>query len=259
MALQRQLTEQVQKTERLAGEFAAYKVQRKPWVAGRSWALGMALSWGDFGQAVRLLDWIAFLGGIGNRPFVVSVPSDLPADLVTVLRQRMPVQGEVRPRPFQLSKEYWPQGPNWSFTCVAQYCHTQRWDFFFIEPDVVPLKRGWLDAIEQEYRGSGRPFMGHFEPEGSQHPWHLAGVAVYNWEVYQRIHWHDYEKAWDVSMGPHLMHEAHQARTIQQQWGEYGRPPSFYKQSDLEQLRPDAVLFHRCKDGTLIDRLREIL
>ena len=101
--------------------------------------------------------------------------------------------------------------------------------------------------------------MGHYEPAGADHQMHLAGVAVYQWETYQRLHWHEFHRAWDVTVGPTLVAEAHQSRTIQQEWGEMGKAPTFTTTADLERIRPDTQLFHRCKDGTLIARLRETI
>jgi hypothetical protein len=221
----------------------------------------MPVAWGDIGVAVRLLDWMRDLGGIPNHELVFCLPPDLPQDLKDALTSRAAtLRGtwSVFQRPFILSSEHWPQGPNWSFTCASQWAHQNQKDFLFLEPDCVPLKPGWVETIHREYRGCGRAFLGHFEAKGAQHERHMAGVAVYQWEIYQRLHWHEYYKAWDVAMGPYLLHEAHESRTIQQIWGDLGRPPTFATTHDLRCLRPDAVLFHRNKDGTLIERLREI-
>jgi hypothetical protein len=258
-ALARQVEEQVKRAEKVEHDFNLYRSQRNPWRPGRVFGVAIMISWNDLGSAIQQLDWIAELGGFGAFGAVISVPHDLPKDLGQAIQARAP-SAELVCRPFRLSAEAWPVGPNWSFACVSQWCHDRQWDFLLLEPDAVPLKRGWLEAIEREYRGCGRAFMGYHEPPGVDHQMHLAGVAVYHWEAYQRLHWHEFHRAWDVTLGPTLVAEAHQARTIQQVWGTPGAPPTFPLASDVERIiRPEAALFHRNKDGTLIQRLREAL
>lgn len=261
-ALMDQVTAQTQRAEAIQRTFDIYKEQRKPWIPGKAFGVALMVSWADYAAAIRLLEWIRDLGAPRKFPLLVSLPGDLPDDMVGLVHKRTLDAWQavhVVRRPFPLSKEHWPQGPNWSFACASQWCHAHQWDFLLLEPDAVPLRPGWLDGIEREYRGCGRAFMGHYEPPGPDHQMHLAGVAVYQWETYQRQHWHEFHRAWDVAMGPTLVAEAHQSRTIQQDWGKWNEPPTFHRTTDLERIRPDALLFHRNKDGSLIQRLRETL
>lgn len=253
----------IAKAVRVEREFEFYKRHRRPWSAGKELALVLPIAWGDIGTAVRLLDWLIELEE-GKQdeahPLVLCLPSDIDGDLREVIARRIdPLFKHVHAvdRPFDFPSEHWPVGPNWSFFVAAEFCHHRQWDFMILEPDAVPLRKGWLKAIEREYRGSGRPYMGHFEPPGPEHQMHLAGVAVYNWEAFQRFHVHEFHKAWDVAMGPTLVAEAHESKTIQQVWGENWKAPIFTRQADTEIIRPDAMVFHRNKDGSLIARLRE--
>lgn len=259
-ALRRQLTEQMERAERIQKTFDIYREQRQPWIPGKVFGVVLMVSWNDFAPAVRLLDWINELDAKQDFPLLLSVPHDLPDELVGMLVKRTTSRWQgphLQTRPFPLSAEHWPQGPNWSFACASQWCHERQWDFLLLEPDCVPLRPGWLNGIEREYRGCGRAFMGHYEPPGPDHQMHLAGVAVYQWETYQRQHWHEFNRAWDVAMGPTLVAEAHKSVAIQQDWGKWNEPPTFKRTTDLVRIRPDALLFHRNKDGTLIQRLRE--
>jgi hypothetical protein len=73
--------------------------------------------------------------------------------------------------------------------------------------------------------------------------------------------------AFDWVMRPEMIHECYDAGAlIQHCWGitagrpdpVYGEPAHFATQREVDNwLEPDAVLFHRCKNGSLIDRLRE--
>ena len=261
-ALMAQVTAQTQRAENVQNAFDIFKDQRKPWVPGRCFGVVLMVSWQDYAAAARLLTWMRTLDGTQAYRLMISLPHDLPGDLEEALRVRAADAWScvimVR-RPFPFPAEHWPQGPNWSFACASQWCHSQKWDFLLLEPDCVPLRPGWLQGIEREYRGCGRAFMGHYEPPGPDHQMHLAGVAVYQWETYQRTHVHELHRAWDVALGPTLVAEAHQSKTIQQDWGKWNEPPTFRRTTDLERIRPDALLFHRNKDGTLIERLKEIL
>lgn len=261
-ALMRQVTDQTERAERIQADFNTFKGQRKPWVPGQRFGVVLMVSWQDYGAAIRLLDWINELRPSADYPLMINVPNDLPDDMADLLYKRTQnlwASVDVLRRPFPLSKEHWPQGPNWSFACASEWCHRKQWDFLLLEPDAIPLRAGWLEAIAREYRGCGRAFMGVHEPPGPDHQMHLAGVAVYQWEVYQRLHWHEFHRAWDVSLGPTLVAEAHPAKTIQQDWGKWTEPPTFARTVDLDRIRPDAWLFHRNKDGTLIQRLREVM
>lgn len=260
--MRRQNEELVARLTGVEREYGIYRSQRKPWVAGTSFMVVMPIAWRDFAGAVRLLDWIARIGGTKHQRLAIVYPHDLPMDLRDSLERRAKASWgtvDMVERPIALPKEHWPMGPNWSFVWGSQWAHRFKADFLLLEPDAVPLHPRWLDAIISEYRGCGRPYMGVYEPPGPQHQMHLAGTAVYQWEVYQRFHWHEMERAWDVAVGPTLVAEAHESKTIQQVWGEWEKPPTFTTQADLSILRPGAALFHRNKDGSLIDRLRETL
>lgn len=260
-ALMKQVAEQTERAERIQKTFDTFKDQRKPWIPGRTFGVVLMVSWSDYAAAVRLLEWMGQLGSNKEFPLLLSVPHDLPDDLVGALLARTNDRWRTVPlqrRPFPFPSEHWPQGPNWSFACASQWCHRAQWDFLLIEPDCVPLRPGWLQGIEREYRGCGRAFMGHHEPAGPDHQMHLAGVAVYQWETYQRTHVHELHRAWDVALGPTLVAEAHPSKTIQQDWGKWAEPPTFRTTTDLAKIRPDALLFHRNKDGSLIQRLKEV-
>ena len=65
------------------------------------------------------------------------------------------------------------------------------------------------------------------------------------------------ELAFDISAAPEILKHAHCTTLIQQVFNTDGKPPSFADQASLSVIRKGAVLFHRCKDESLIERLRE--
>lgn len=153
----------------------------------------------------------------------------------------------------------WPVSSNTLF--LTSYKEIKRMGsapFLWLEADCVPLKPKWIDSLFGEYLGVGKPFMGCIY----DCPWpHLTGVAIYppDIEKYSPEVIKCGLRAWDMVDTEKTIKHAHHTGQYQHEWGnfKYNIAPSFPNQASLKIVRPDAVLFHRCKDGTLIDRIRE--
>ena len=129
--------------------------------------------------------------------------------------------------------------------------------FLWLEPDCVPLRAGWMDAIESEYTRAKKPFMGAIGPMPYRH---LTGVAVYprDLERYNGAMLTDsLTTPWDVVRPHHVLPNSHITDLIQHEWGLPGEPWTFPTPVSVDRIRPGAMLFHRCKDGSLIKRLQE--
>ena len=166
------------------------------------------------------------------------------------------------PRP---PRETWPDACNIAFQSTAQHMqavHHRPWLWF--EADCVPLKPDWLPMLWQEYQFAGQPIMGPVI-EGCGH---MNGTGIYpaNFATLSPRAMSAGELAWDTSMTPDLVGKTHDcSRLWCHRWGNVngqlhqsqGPPPHF---PNVESVRlwipPEAVLFHRCKDGSLIDQLR---
>lgn len=150
----------------------------------------------------------------------------------------------------------WPQSCNALFKFAASKVKGRS--FLWIEPDLVPLKSGWLDEIEAEYRDCGKPFMGYTPTRPFLH---LTGCAVYpgNIEDYNPYTLSADTMAWDATEPQLTLPHVFCSTLFQHEWGnhEKNRSPSFWTQRSLRIIRPDAVVLHRNKDQTLIKRLRE--
>lgn len=122
------------------------------------------------------------------------------------------------------------------------------------EPDAIPMRPDWLYEIEEEYRQNEAPFMGDFHPAEISH---MTGNAVYppNWRELApslaRLPEPKIEQGWDSKCAHETVPQSHRACTIQQIW----EPPSPMRAHDLHRIHPDTALFHRCKDGSLINLL----
>jgi hypothetical protein len=154
----------------------------------------------------------------------------------------------------------WPFGPNLMFRMANQYIALQqREPFLWCEPDAIPLRAGWLDAIDQEYRIAGKPYMGTIFDK----PWpHITGVAVYpaNVNRFNPASLGATDKPFDTVRPDLTIKHSHLTKLICHVWGDAAKniPPTFPTGQSLAMVPSDAMVFHRCKDGTLIDRLSEL-
>lgn len=140
--------------------------------------------------------------------------------------------------------------------------------FWWHEPDCIPLKKGWLEAIQAEYDLAGRPFLGTVV-QGSGYGDMVNGVAVYPQDTHTRFSEFDFTSSvpWDAWMSPRIMGDTHNSKLVQHFFGQHDMAPTFalfhtkgepVNTFSLEQIRPAAVVFHRNKDGTLLSLLRKI-
>lgn len=159
----------------------------------------------------------------------------------------------------------WPQPHNAIWQHTARYLAGLNQPWFWWEPDAIPLKAGWLKAIEDDYNRLGKPFMG-FKVPGMGH---LNGVAVYppNIMRYSTDCFICRSAAWDVVLGQQIQSQMAHSELFQHVWtlDDYGEPkwedgpaPTFPDEHTVSQIvRDKAVIFHRCKDGTLRDRIND--
>lgn len=170
-------------------------------------------------------------------------------------------------------KKSWPAAPNWAWQNTARYiAATKNEPWFWIESDVVAIRKGWLSDIAEEHQRAGKPFSGHIVDRLG----HLNGAAVYppNVALYSVDAFRTEESAWDVVLGKDLsldgniLKNVHPAHTLFQHcwcinpddgkaWNGSGELATFKNTHDVVRLVDlTMAIFHRCKDGTLIDMLR---
>lgn len=165
-------------------------------------------------------------------------------------------------------KTSWPAAPNWAWQNIARYiaCIHPKESWLWLEPDSVPIRKRWLHDIEAEHLRGGKPFTG-VVPDGMAH---MTGVAVYPPDVaaYSQAAMRTEEAAWDVVLGKDIQGMIHGKHTLFQHawcinaetgkpWNGSGEVPTFKSTHDVVRLVDmKAALFHRNKDGTLIEWLR---
>lgn len=212
------------------------------------------------------LEWQIELGGCRGYKAVLALDRSMSdaqvGDLLMLARKCYDFVWRFDyPRP---KVEYWPYGPNFAWQQTAIFMRSLKTPWLWLEADAIPLKAGWLDALCKEYLRGCRPFMGVVVPGYG----HCNGVAIYPATASQLCPraMAATSQAWDVAMAPEMMPYCHNAaHLIQHVWGRVngefhphiGDAPSFPEGWGLNEISPTAVILHRCKDGTLIDRLRE--
>lgn len=216
-------------------------------------------------MALKLADWIAELGGVSTHECLLSV--NLTTDR---LKLHEPILKKLREAFANVS--YYVQSPederpgppdmphvfaaNNAFIRVNKdviQCAADK-PYLWSEADAIPLSAEWLNQIQTEFFACGKPFMGDRVIYPNV-PEHMSGVGVYkqidlhapNYVLSQSV-------AWDVTAASQIVPKAHWTRLIQHEW----KPATFAAQEDVKRIRPGAVIYHQCKDGSLIDRLREL-
>lgn len=217
---------------------------------------------------LKWLDWAQQLGGAKNHEALFVVGCEITDDQHAKINEAaLKVYGKTSAiKTFYRDPRPWPVNANLAFQRAVRHIDEHiKTPFMWCEVDCVPLKPGWWDAWEAEYKACGKPFMGFVVRE----PFHLSGNAVYppNFCKYTPHPLLCEEVAWDVVDSAKVLPHTHHTKLYHHQWF-YGVPPQpvgtysaeathFATLDDLRIISQDAVLFHRNKDGSLIDRLRE--
>lgn len=159
----------------------------------------------------------------------------------------------------------WPQGPNWAFQHTARHMKPTQRPWFWMEADCVPIQPNWLEVLSQEYRRCRKPIMGVIVPGMG----HCNGTAVYpsNFCDLSRKAMQCTDTAWDGIMKEETIHLTYDASNVMcHVWGirggqarPFGGEPAVFKSwRDVERwVNLSAVVFHRAKNTSLIERLRE--
>lgn len=213
------------------------------------------------------LEWQKELDGVKDFDCVLAVESGTPASLIdscvaaATLTYRS-VQTFTYPRAPQLK---WPNAPNWAFQHAARFMQRGRLPWFWMEPDCCPLKCSWLDVWNSQYFLRRKAIMGVIIPGMG----HCNGTAIYpaNFPILSPRSMTCTNVAWDGLMKSETIHlTADASDLLCHVWGIRngrvhiccGEPAVFLTQKHVSDwVRPDAILLHRAKDTTLIQRLRE--
>lgn len=223
---------------------------------------------GDKHLAINLAEWLATLGGVSTHDCLLVV--DRSTDSGGVLQPLQQAFRSVTETSSEPAGEQgaWGKGTtnataaNEMWLTAGDYVfHMVKKPWFWLEVDCVPMRPSWLDEIESEYARCRKPFMGAFVNIPPHEP-HMSGVAVYppdvaahslDMKIPNKIAW-DYAGRRDT-VGKK---KAHFTSLVQHEYRIDGESPTFPTKDSLNVIKPSTAVFHRCKDDTLIARLREI-
>lgn len=233
----------------------------------------------DLQLTLTLLDWCSHLGGCSDNPCLLVQDCRLAKDAgkpVFESAAKTFKSVEVITTPHPLQSEVWPAGPNWMFETTLLHLaktKTPQEPWLWLEPDCVPMREGWLKDLENTYNSvcKRKPYVGQVILPGlPKMPTEmLSGVAIYPPDAHKLmlgpLSQARLRTAFDVSTALHVVPHALHTRLIWNFHGERDLPPSFVRTLGrghaknvlpLSAIPPQTVLFHRCKDGSLINLLR---
>lgn len=224
---------------------------------------------GDIRNLIRLLEWINELGPCKEHDALIV--ADFSTQYSEIFQAKEIAQKsfrEVRFTATGASVAGWPRGGNVLFHHAATYIN-DKWPqhFLWVEPDAIPIRAGWVDAIWSAYCDCKKPFMGHIYDSGKPNmPIRvMSGIAVYPSNAINVLpQFVNLPRAWDITSGDVMVAQGHHTPLIHHLWGEMGNPPKFADKNipgtstfSLEQIAPECVLWHRNKDGSLIKQLKK--
>lgn len=224
---------------------------------------------GDRHLAVDLAQWVETLGGVSTHDCLLVVDKSTDSGGVIGPLQKAFRTVHVTSSEPAGAQGIWGKGTtdataaNEMWITAGNYVmHMLKCPWLWVEVDARPLRPTWLNEIEAEYQRARKPFMGALVNIPPHEP-HMSGNGVYPANVAQfsldmaipnKIAW-DYAGRRDT-VGKQ---KAHFTQLIQHEYRVDGAPCTFPDRQSLSIIKPSTVIFHRCKDTTLTDRLREIL
>jgi hypothetical protein len=221
---------------------------------------------GDQRQAEQWMAWTEELGA-GRNHSIILMPAKQVADFEVIRQSAIRAFQKVDVLKDAEGINGHPDGPNAMMRQAVWHMHTSNLGpWMFCEPDNILLTPDALDVWEREYRAYGKPFMGELRPAHDFTPDYLTGNmmlpkdALFAAPMLGRrgLSKEGVELAFDIVAASQTLPQAHLTKLLQQvPKPRDGEGHTFPGQDSLKILRDGAVMFHPCKDGTLIQRLRE--
>ncbi len=228
----------------------------------------------DHQAAKRLLEWIKELDPHQYHHLLLvaddSVPIEIKRELDALGKSIFASCESITPKvPAAISHNYHPAAAMMFHQAMSHIKSCYRWPWLWCEPDCVPLKSGWLDALAEGYATCPKRYMGAlatFKQEGVP-PTVMFATAVYPPLAFDDLKlFCDGKQAFDMAFSGFVVPRAQNTTLIQHVFGAPNDPPRFKDLKDtadgpnvgtLASIKDDAVLFHRNKDGSLIELLRK--
>lgn len=240
----------------------------------------------DAAATQLLFEWINELGGCPGHHCLLTVDSKVDGPTRAFIKMAaenafdhvQEIEFTEPPPPPVLRWPLWRFQANQMFLRTAQHIFDScRGPFLWGEPDAIPMKAGWMDALSDSYYSQPMKFHGPIitlrgEIQAHMPTRHMAGVAIYpNSAVHYLAQFCGGEHTWDLGGGPTVVPKASKTRLIQHTYA----PATATDENtgwtftvkggklkavgdDHFQIWEECVLFHRVKDGSLIKALRQL-
>jgi hypothetical protein len=132
------------------------------------------------------------------------------------------------------------------FNCAADnICRNYKLPWLWLEPDSVPLNRGWLDDLDSAYASQGKKHFGPFF-HGADRRDFVGRTSIFSPDLSRPV-----IPQFATNGNDTITPAAGRTKLIQQIY--YKHP------QDLDKIWPEARLLHSDKSGMLIQHLREKL
>ncbi len=212
----------------------------------------------------KQLDWIHAMGNSNSHEALLSYDqTTIRGSVSRLVAKASNCFSTVHQTNYRVPKgTAFPQTAAWHHAARVMEGMGRPW--LWLEADCVPLKPNWIKALQDEYDYCGKPFCGPIV----HGPDHCNGTAIYPANTPQllpRTMSHT-NNAFDVECRDEMGPNCFDSILWELAWGvTRGRldplsgveMPSFPKGSPLlKQIKRHAVIYHRDKTGTLIERLR---
>lgn len=220
--------------------------------------------------ATTLLSRIAEFDAHRSHSILLVASASLSKDAIAPiarLAESIFGNGSMVPTPFALPDESHPYGYNWLFETASKHITaTTRSPWLWLDPHCVPMRRGWLTLLEEEYARAARPFLGQIltpAAHGTPFPL-LSAVSIYPGALPRSILQRLIAKRsveWETSCADVTVQLAHPSRLIYTVPSS-GSPILFTRGSipgtiDINSIPSTAVLVHTAAQRSLLAALRD--
>jgi len=145
----------------------------------------------------------------------------------------------------------YPEVANWAFKQCAKAMRGKP--FFWLECDSIPIKKGWLKAITDEYAKVGKPYL-YAKMTPSEFD-KFSGIGVQGPDTYEQAPDGFTTGGFDEWIVRTYPDQIGRTELIQHQYGNYdqnGQVSLYEFPRDLHVIRECTVLFHKTQYGDLL-------
>lgn len=212
----------------------------------------------DAPRAEALIDWMYALNGCKPNGHALLVAG---ADVHPEMILKCKISAGVAFESFELVQAPANESAEPHFRvnklvlfAANQVSRNYRAPWLWLEPDCVPLQKGWLETLANAYASQPRRYLGpHLKTTSAGKERSCLGrISIYAPDAVEDLKpWCDSLMPFHLFAGEALSSRSLKSKLIQQ--------TLLQNESDYDKLRPDAVLVHADKTGRLISRERDRL